>query len=193
MELETQNTSSLGSKTVIIILVVVLVLGYILYRQVARLGAPVPQETMVENVPPPAQQNEAPGQVTGEFNFSPISADERAILDVVANKEDQTDATAYMALVTKTAKKEGSQIALGADGRVSPVVLKVGMGGEILIKNYDSTPHAFATLDGTLSFTVPAKESVAVPVNAANFGTASGAHAYRWDNAGPAGVVWVSE
>ena len=192
MESETQNTSSLGSKTVIIILVVVLVLGYILYRQVVKLGAPAPQEqeTVTETAP---AQNEAPGQVTGEFNFPPISADERAVLDMVANKEDQTDATAYMALVTKTAKKEGSQIALGADGRVSPVVLKVGMGGEILIKNYDSTPHAFATLDGTLSFTVPAKESVAVPVNAANFGTASGAHAYRWDNAGPAGVVWVSE
>ena len=191
MESETQNTSSLGSKTVIIILVVVLVLGYILYRQVVKLGAPAPQEqeTVTETAP---AQNEAPGQVTGEFNFPPISADERAVLDMVANKEDQTDATAYMALVTKTAK-EVSQIALGADGRVSPVVLKVKSGGEILIKNYDGVPHAFATLDGTLSFTVPAKESDAVPVNTANFGAATRAHAYHWDNAGPAGVVWVSE
>src|SRR3989338_10787606 len=103
MELETQNTSSLGSKTVIIILVLVLVLGYILYRQVVKLGAPTPQETATETAP---VQNEAPGQVTGEFNFSPISADERAVLDMVANKEDQTDATPYMALGTKKAKKE---------------------------------------------------------------------------------------
>src|SRR3989344_856325 len=189
MELETQNSSSLGSKTVIIILVVVLVLGYILYRQVARLGAPVPQETVTETAP---VQNEAPGPVTGAFNFSPISVDERAVLDMVANKEDEKDPIAYMALVAQTAK-EGSQIALGADGRVSPVVLKVKSGGEILIKNYDGVPHAFATLDGTLAFSVPANESVAVPVNAANFGATAGAHAYSWDNAGPAGVVWVSE
>ena len=189
MELETQNTSSLGSKTVIIILVLVLVLGYILYRQVVKLGAPTPQETPTETAP---VQNEAPGQVTGEFNFSPISADERAVLDMVANKEDQTDSVAYMQKVVAAAK-EGSQIALGEDGRVSPVVLKTTMGGEVLIKNYDGVPHAFATLDGTLSFTVPAKESVAIPVNAANFGATAGAHAYSWDNAGPAGVVWVSE
>lgn len=182
-----QGGSSLGKKIIMVMLVIAVVLLYFVYRQVANDTAP----TMpTEDTAPSA--GGVPGPVTGTFNFPPVSADERAVLDMAANKEDQTNAAAYMQKVAQAAK-EGGELALGAKCALSPVVLKVKMGGEILIKNYDTVPHAFATLDGTLSFSVPANESIIAPVNAANFGATAGAHAYSCDNAGPAGIIWVSE
>ena len=134
-----------GTGIVAMLVLVVLVLGYVLYQTVTERAVPYPPEKKTQNS-------------AGEsFTFLPLTDDERVALDTSsANMFTQPTAVQKVATVAET-------LAIGADCRVSPVVLKVQNGASLALKNYDDVPHTITVnthTSKTRAYLVPAHGSI---------------------------------
>lgn len=166
MELESQNnglplektpeeTSSFNNATrgvLALLAVVALVLGYVWYQKMTGVVVPASPDSKPQNVVDP-------------FDFPPLSEDEQTILNPSADNSAE-GFQRYLASVQKAAVISDT-LAIGADCKTYPVVLKTQEGARLIMKNYDDEPHTITldTFDGERSFLVPPHESIALSVD----------------------------
>jgi plastocyanin len=174
MELEPQEHSffSTSGKVILPIFVVVaLVLSYFLYQKV-QYGAT-----------PYAEPQDTPADTT---NTDARSSDEQTVLKLPSGDASPEARAAHFTAVQKIAV-DTTELSIGANCKVSPVVLKTKMGTKLSFKNTDTAEHTIV-FSATLSFPVPANQSITVP---ATFGKVAGLYGYNCDQVGLAGMIWM--
>jgi plastocyanin len=169
MELESQGNTSLnqaGNIALVALVVVALMLSYFLYHKITSDTAYTQEGTQTQN-----------------------GTEERQVLNMPSKDASPEELQAHHVLVEKLAVNAG-EVAIGANCGMSPIVLKIQLGKDVVFKNNDSVDHII-TFTETRSFAVAANTSVTVP---ADFGQGVGTYSYMCDtNTAAVGVVSVVE
>jgi plastocyanin len=167
-----------GNIILVLLVLVALLISFMLYQ---RLGV-APVET---------------------FDFQPLSENERETLDAVVTTPPGdgvfTDTAPVMtsdglALASSPkiaqAAVSAAIVALGADCKVSPVVVKAKKGTMLQFKNYDDAPHTIM-FSSEHELVVPAHDAATLTLD---FGRAGEAYYFGCEaDPMPIGVLWLAE
>ncbi len=170
----------LAGGVVVFLILVVVAFGYLAYQKV-RNGTAGLQDTEMSGDAPSAAET---------FTFPELSPDEQTALNPPVSFETGEGFGAFLSAVQRSAVSADT-LAVGAECKVYPVVLKTTPGMTLEIKNYDSAPHTLTldTFSGARSFSAPAAGSVSAPID---FGEAGSTYNISCDGrATPVGMLVI--